>query len=236
MAFTDLREFVARLEQQGRLRRIGAPVSRDLEITEIVDRVSKSAGAANVALLFERVDGSDLPVLVNAFGAEDRMAVALGVDAARRAGRARGQAARRATARHLRRAPAQAGHADRRRPGGAAPRGVRALPGGRRDHVAVAGRAADPAMLAGRRRPLHHAARRVHPRSRHRRPQRRHVPPAGLRRPDARHALADPQGRRRAPATRAGAAHRLEQAHVSRASGRCDNRCPSPSRWAAIPR
>ena len=61
MAFTDLREFVARLEQQGRLRRIGAPVSRDLEITEIVDRVSKSPGAANVALLFERVDGSDLP-------------------------------------------------------------------------------------------------------------------------------------------------------------------------------
>jgi 4-hydroxy-3-polyprenylbenzoate decarboxylase len=79
MAFTDLREFIARLEQQGRLRRIGAPVSRDLEITEIVDRVSKSSGVANVALLFERVDGSDLPVLVNAFGAEDRMAVALGV-------------------------------------------------------------------------------------------------------------------------------------------------------------
>ncbi len=79
MAFTDLREFIARLEQQGRLRRIGAPVSRDLEITEIVDRVSKSSGVANVALLFERVDGSDLPVLVNAFGAEDRMAAALGV-------------------------------------------------------------------------------------------------------------------------------------------------------------
>ena len=79
MAFTDLREFVARLEQHGRLRRVAVPVSRDLEITEIVDRVSKSPGEANVALLFERVDGTDMPVLVNAFGSEDRMALALGV-------------------------------------------------------------------------------------------------------------------------------------------------------------
>jgi 4-hydroxy-3-polyprenylbenzoate decarboxylase len=79
LAFTDLREFVARLEALGRLRRITAAVSRDLEITEIVDRVSKSPREANVALLFERVEGSELPVLVNAFGAEDRMALALGV-------------------------------------------------------------------------------------------------------------------------------------------------------------
>ena len=79
MAFADLREFVARLEQAGRLQRIAVPVSRDLEITEIVDRVSKSPGPANVALLFERVEGADMPVLVNAFGAEDRMALALGV-------------------------------------------------------------------------------------------------------------------------------------------------------------
>ena len=80
MAFTDLREFVARLEQHGRLRRIGVPVSRDLEITEIVDRVSKTGGDGNVALLFERVEGFDMPVLVNAFGTEDRMAAALGVE------------------------------------------------------------------------------------------------------------------------------------------------------------
>jgi len=76
---TDLREFVARLDALGRLRRVSVPVSRDLEITEIVDRVSKSPREANVALLFEHVEGSELPVLVNAFGAEDRMALALGV-------------------------------------------------------------------------------------------------------------------------------------------------------------
>ena len=80
MAFSDLREFVAHLERRGRLRRITAPVSRDLEITEIVDRVSKTSGDGNVALLFERVEGFDMPVLVNAFGSEERMASALGVD------------------------------------------------------------------------------------------------------------------------------------------------------------
>jgi 4-hydroxy-3-polyprenylbenzoate decarboxylase len=80
VAFTDLRDFVARLEERGRLRRVAAEVSRDLEITEIVDRVSKTPGGANVALLFEHVAGFDVPVLVNAFGAEDRMALALGVE------------------------------------------------------------------------------------------------------------------------------------------------------------
>ena len=80
MVFSDLRELVAHLERRGRLRRVSAPVSRDLEITEIVDRVSKSNGDANIALLFERVEGFDIPVLVNAFGSADRMATALGVE------------------------------------------------------------------------------------------------------------------------------------------------------------
>jgi 4-hydroxy-3-polyprenylbenzoate decarboxylase len=80
MAWRDLREFVAHLEKHDRLRRVSVPVSRDLEITEITDRVSKTAGAANVALLFERVEGVTMPVLVNAFGSAERMAWALGVD------------------------------------------------------------------------------------------------------------------------------------------------------------
>jgi 4-hydroxy-3-polyprenylbenzoate decarboxylase len=79
VSFTDLRDLVAHLETRGRLRRIAAPVSRDLEITEIADRVSKSSGDRNVALLFERVEGFDMPVLVNVFGSHDRMATALGV-------------------------------------------------------------------------------------------------------------------------------------------------------------
>ncbi|PYO17081.1 MAG: menaquinone biosynthesis decarboxylase, partial [Candidatus Rokuibacteriota bacterium] len=78
-AFRDLRELVARLEQTGRLRRVTVPVSRDLEITEITDRVSKGPADRNLALLFERVEGFDMPVLVNTFGAADRLAMALGV-------------------------------------------------------------------------------------------------------------------------------------------------------------
>jgi len=80
MSWTDIREFAVHLEKHGRLRRITAPVSSNLEITEITDRVSKSDGAANVALLFENVDGGDVPVLINTFGAADRMASALGVE------------------------------------------------------------------------------------------------------------------------------------------------------------
>src|SRR5262245_63316372 len=80
MAWHDLRQFVEHLERRGRLRRVTVPVSRDLEITEITDRVSKGTADANVALLFERVEGADMPVLINAFGSAERMAWALGVD------------------------------------------------------------------------------------------------------------------------------------------------------------
>src|SRR5262245_3851375 len=80
MAFNDLREFIAHLEKHGQLRRVTAPVSRDLEITEITDRVSKGLAERNVALLFENVQGLTTPVLINAFGSAERMAAALGVE------------------------------------------------------------------------------------------------------------------------------------------------------------
>src|SRR5256885_15407628 len=80
MAWHDLRQFVDHLERRGRLRRVSVPVSRDLEITEITDRVSKASADANVALLFERVDGAEMPVVINAFGSAERMAWALGED------------------------------------------------------------------------------------------------------------------------------------------------------------
>ena len=80
MAYKDLREFIAALEQRGQLRRIRTEVDPELEITEITDRVSKMDGDKNVALLFENVKGSKMPVLMNAFGSYDRMALALGVE------------------------------------------------------------------------------------------------------------------------------------------------------------
>jgi 4-hydroxy-3-polyprenylbenzoate decarboxylase len=80
VAFDDLREFVAHLDQTGQLKRVRARVSRDLEIAEITDRVSKGPVERNQALLFESVEGFDSPVLINAFGSPDRMAAALGVE------------------------------------------------------------------------------------------------------------------------------------------------------------
>jgi len=79
VSFTDLREFVAHLEKRGRLRRVTVPVSRDLEITEITDPASKGPPEQNAALLYERVQDFDMPVLVNAFGSLDRMSAALGL-------------------------------------------------------------------------------------------------------------------------------------------------------------
>ncbi len=80
MAFTDLREFIHSLEERGWLKRIQEEVDCDLEITEITDRVSKMSGEKNVAVLFENVKGYNMPVLMNAFGSMERMALALGVD------------------------------------------------------------------------------------------------------------------------------------------------------------
>jgi len=76
----NLADLVAMLERRGQLRRVPAPVSAELEIAEITDRVSKGPAHDNVALLFERVDGAAMPVLVNAFGSAERMAWALGVE------------------------------------------------------------------------------------------------------------------------------------------------------------
>jgi 4-hydroxy-3-polyprenylbenzoate decarboxylase len=75
----DLRDFIALLEEAGELARIKVPVSRELEITEITDRVCKGPPNLNRALLFERVEGSSIPVAINLFGSERRMAMALRV-------------------------------------------------------------------------------------------------------------------------------------------------------------
>ncbi|MGC9348368.1 MAG: menaquinone biosynthesis decarboxylase [Anaerolineae bacterium] len=80
MAYYSLSEFAKRLDTAGELVRITAPISPALEMTEIVDRVSKGPEAQNKALLFENVKGHAMPVLLNMFGSARRMAWALGVD------------------------------------------------------------------------------------------------------------------------------------------------------------
>jgi 4-hydroxy-3-polyprenylbenzoate decarboxylase len=96
MPFADLQSFIAELEKRDQLRRVAAPVDPILEISEIAGRMSKSpspeglAGAPSTdpvhgglggrGLLFEKVKGSDIPVLINAFGSYARVKLALGCD------------------------------------------------------------------------------------------------------------------------------------------------------------
>lgn len=92
--YTTLDEFVTALEAAGELHRVSAKVSPILEISQIADRVSKSPAAhvsefarqfdphhaklGGKAILFENVEGSEQPVLINAFGSYRRMEMALG--------------------------------------------------------------------------------------------------------------------------------------------------------------
>jgi 4-hydroxy-3-polyprenylbenzoate decarboxylase len=79
-----LSQFVAQLEQAGELVRVRQPVSLDLELCEIADRVMKQEGGGK-ALLFEQpvlMNGqrSAFPVGINLFGSMRRMSMSLGVE------------------------------------------------------------------------------------------------------------------------------------------------------------
>jgi 4-hydroxy-3-polyprenylbenzoate decarboxylase len=82
LPFDDLRQWIVALERAGELKRIKTEVDPILEITEITDRVSKSKDGkpGGSALLFENVKGyAGSKVLINQFGSEARMKLALGV-------------------------------------------------------------------------------------------------------------------------------------------------------------
>jgi 4-hydroxy-3-polyprenylbenzoate decarboxylase len=74
--YADLRDFLRDLEKEGDLRRVSAPVDPHLEVTEIVQRVVRDGGPA---LLFEKPTYGDMPLAINVFGTDRRMAKALGV-------------------------------------------------------------------------------------------------------------------------------------------------------------
>ena len=75
--YTDLRDFIAALEQRGELKRITVEVDPHLEMTEIADRTLRAGGPA---LLFENPRGSNVPVLANLFGTEQRVALGMGAE------------------------------------------------------------------------------------------------------------------------------------------------------------
>src|SRR5258705_13233917 len=85
MAYKNLQNFIDTLERSGELLRIKSFVDPKLEMAEITDRMSKQPGGGK-ALLFENT-GYDpsgrpagFPVLMNAYGSEKRMCMALGVN------------------------------------------------------------------------------------------------------------------------------------------------------------
>jgi 4-hydroxy-3-polyprenylbenzoate decarboxylase len=89
LAYNDLRDWIAALDRAGELKRIKTEADPILEIAEITDRVSKGNVGAGVppvqaggpALLFQNVKGHPgSQVLINQFGSERRMKMALEVD------------------------------------------------------------------------------------------------------------------------------------------------------------
>ncbi|MFN9154414.1 MAG: UbiD family decarboxylase domain-containing protein, partial [bacterium] len=77
MKYYDLRDFIAQLETLGELKRIATPVSPNLEMTEVCDRVLRAGGPA---ILFEQPTGHSMPVLGNLFGTTRRVALGMGQD------------------------------------------------------------------------------------------------------------------------------------------------------------
>jgi 4-hydroxy-3-polyprenylbenzoate decarboxylase len=77
MIYTDLRDFLAKLERENELKRIKVAVDPRLEMTEICDRTLRAGGPA---LLFEQPTGHSVPVLGNLFGTPRRVALGMGQD------------------------------------------------------------------------------------------------------------------------------------------------------------
>jgi len=80
LAYDDLRTWIAALERAGELKKVRTEVDPTLEIAQITDRVSKSAGGGP-ALLFQNIKGhTGAQVLINQFGSARRMNLSLEVN------------------------------------------------------------------------------------------------------------------------------------------------------------
>ncbi len=75
----DFQSFLKQLEAAGELKRVKAEVDPGLEMGAIADRVSRQAGGGS-ALLFENPKGATMPVVMNAYGSDRRISMALGVE------------------------------------------------------------------------------------------------------------------------------------------------------------
>ncbi|MEQ9461941.1 MAG: UbiD family decarboxylase [Phycisphaeraceae bacterium] len=96
MPYTNLQDFIEALDAAGELKRIRPKVSPILEVTEITDRVSKSKAAhtsqhassfdpaqadrGGHGLLFENIEGAQMPLAMNLFGSYRRVEMAFGCE------------------------------------------------------------------------------------------------------------------------------------------------------------
>jgi 4-hydroxy-3-polyprenylbenzoate decarboxylase len=88
VGYADLQDFLSALERDGDLARVTAPVDPHLEVTGIVQRVLREQGPA---LLFENPTRGRMPLAMNVFGTQRRMAKALGVESLDEVGRRIGE-------------------------------------------------------------------------------------------------------------------------------------------------
>jgi UbiD family decarboxylase len=186
LAYQDLREWISALEKAGELKRIKAEADPILEIAEITDRVSKwgprgSHGPGGPALLFENVKGHPgAKVLINQFGSERRMTMALDVDSldeiADRIKMFMDVKSPQGLLDKIKMLPMLA------EMGKFFPKEVSTGPvqGSHQARPIFAARLSHSAMLAAGRRPLHHSAVGHHQRSADRQAQRGNVSPTGL--------------------------------------------------------
>jgi 4-hydroxy-3-polyprenylbenzoate decarboxylase len=75
MKYSDLRDFIAQLEERNLLKRIDYPVSPNLEMTVVSDKILRAGGPA---LLFTHPKDHSMPVLTNLFGTVQRVALGMG--------------------------------------------------------------------------------------------------------------------------------------------------------------
>ncbi|MFV0505593.1 MAG: menaquinone biosynthesis decarboxylase [Bacteroidales bacterium] len=79
MSYNSLGDFIETLKRENELACVDKAVNTEFEITEIVDRISKSKDGGR-AVLFTN-NGTDFPILINMFGSHKRMALSLGIGA-----------------------------------------------------------------------------------------------------------------------------------------------------------
>lgn len=76
--YNGFQEYATFLEKRGLLRRIGVSVSGELEIAAIAQRACRLP-EGGPALLFEKISGSEFPIMLNSYGSAERLTWAFSV-------------------------------------------------------------------------------------------------------------------------------------------------------------